>query len=410
MPADNSRPPAVPQRFSELLADVRVALVRAIGERVPVQQGGRAAARILGLDKTLGWRLFKTAYSSDEAGVLTVFPGRRAWGLVIEALAQLTLPAADVSALERALDEFERFIEANGIPRNALAEWMQGLEQADDEEQRMVALRKQAAEANRASFGVYDHACLSASMIAPSRTAGLAAVAAVRLIDGPERDLAAGPNPIYRQMMTWNKDRVERSAGQASFPPDASHAPLLRELSTEGIADDELRLSIRNGRREFDFLGRRASRGEPMYFSFAEMSPAVGPMRTDRVDSDDCAEFVNPIEIPCGRMVYDVLIHRDVPLDGPVEGDLYKAERPRQAGDQINRQIRLRCNAKLMELDPPALAASLGRRGETYQALLAHGAAMLGTTLADFRVHRMAIEYPPLSSVCVISWQLPFGR
>ena len=183
-----------------------------MGERVPVQQGGRAAARILGLDKTLGWRVFKTAYSSDESGVLTVFPGRRAWGLVIEALVQLGLPAADVSALERALDAFERFIEANGIPRNALAEWMQGLEQADDEEQRMVALRKQAAEANRASFGVYDHACLSASLIAPSRTAGLAAVAAVRLIDGPERDLAAGPNPIYRQMMTWNKDGVERSA------------------------------------------------------------------------------------------------------------------------------------------------------------------------------------------------------
>jgi hypothetical protein len=109
-------------------------------------------------------------------------------------------------------------------------------------------------------------------------------------------------------------------------------------------------------------------------------------------------------------MVYDVLIHRDVPLGGPVEGDLYKAERPREAGDQINRQIRLQCNAKLMELDSPALAASLGRRGETYQALLAHGAAMLGTTLADFRVYRIDIEYPPLSSVCVISWPLPVRR
>lgn len=407
MPADIPLPPALVQRFNDLLGEVRTALARAIGPRIEVHQGGRAAARILGLDKTLGWRVFKTAFSNDEYGLLDVFPGQRAWILVNKALAQLNLPAADMAELQRALDEFERFIASNGIPRNDLSQWMQTMEQPESAEQRMVALRKQAAEANRASFGIYDQACLSASLIAPSRTAGLAAVAAVRLIDAPERHLSAGPNPIYRQMMTWNKDRVERSAGQASFPPDASRAPLVPELSSEGITDDELQVSRKNERVQFDFLGGRASRGEPMYFSFAEMSAAVGPMWTDGVDPDDCAEFANPIEIPCGRMVYDVLIHRDVPLGGPVEGDLYKAERPRQAGDQINRQIRLRCNAKLMELDSSALAASLGRRGETYRALLAHGAAMLGTTLADFRVYRIAIEYPPLSSVCVIGWPLP---
>ena len=410
VPVDIPLPAALVQQFNDLLADVRVALVQAIGERIQMQHGGRAAARVLGLDKTLGWRVFKTAYSSDEAGLLAVFPGRRAWGLVIEALQQLNFPTAAVAALERTLDELERFIEANGIPRHALLEWLHSLERPDEEELQMVALRKQAAEAYRASFGLYEQACMSATLIAPSSTAGLGSLAGVRLIDGPERNLTAGPHPIYRQMMTWNKEKVDRSAGQSSFPIGAIRAPLLPELSSEGLTDDELRVSTRHGRREFDFLGGRASRKEPMYFSFAEMCEAVGPMWSDGVDPEDRVESVNPIEIPCSRMVYDVLIHRDMPLGGPVEGDLYKAERPREAGDQINRQIRLRCNAKLVELDSSVVSASLGRRGETYRALLAHGAAMLGTTLADFRVYRIDIKYPPLSSVCVIGWPLPVRR
>ncbi len=420
MPQDPTPASTLHLQFTALLAEVSLALRTAFGSRIRVDQGGRAAARVLNLDKTLGWRVFVTAFSADDARVVKAFPGKLAWRKVIVAIETLGVSTPRIASLRRAVAALESFVETHQLPRQGLDAWSRRVSTSPEGDQQALRLRKSATNANRSLLGVHLRANIAAYLVAPSSTPGFAALAGAKIVDGPSREPSASPFPIYRPLLTWSDEGVNRSAGDAHPAASPRWPSLVSELSSEAITNDELCLSGAKGERAFDFLGSASTRPERMYFSFAELIACAGPVfqeqhQTEKDHSqedqtDDEMQFALLSQYPTDLLVFDVLMHRDLPFDGPPDSGFYHGGLPRPGEESISRAFPVHCGAALTRPQTPQLPAPSADRCATYEALLVHCAEALGTALADYRIYRLCLEHPPIRLSCVMSWHLPRAR
>ena len=428
-PTNPRDPDALRVEFTALLAELRSAVSAAVSPRCSPGLGARELARRLEFDKTSGWRVFELAHDADDVKALRMLPGLRSWTKLISALRALGASADESARLEDSVKHFEAFIARHRLARNSLALWFAPSDNSKNFDAAATRIRKLAVEAARAITGLHLQARIGCYLIAPSADPCIAALAALTIIEGPERAPGHPDNSsafqVYVPVAFWKAP--DELLKQGFDPSSPLQYPLIADLSSPGLASDEVSVSSPPSKRCFELRGRRASRREPLYMSFAEFNHSAGPLfapaavpaavpaegtasgGSEAADDED-VQFGLPLQQPKDIAVFDVAIHKDVVLASAPRVGLYFTRLPKDASGMIPINSPVRCAAHLRELDRLDLPTSLAHRDETYAALLTHGATELGTRVADYRFFRVVIEYPPQPSIAVISWTLPPAR
>ena len=430
-PTNPRDPDALRVEFTSLLAELRSAVSAAVSPRCSPGLGARELARRLGFDKTSGWRIFELAHDADDVKALRMLPGLRSWTKLISALRALGASADELARLEHSVKHFEAFIARHRLARNSLALWFAPSDNSKHFDAAATRIRKLAVEAARAITGLHLQARIGCYLIAPSADPCIAALAALTIIEGPERAPGHPDNSsafqVYVPMAFWKAP--DELLKQGFDPSSPLQYPLIADLSSPGLASDEVSFSSPPSKRCFELRGRRASRREPLYMSFAEFNHSAGPLfaptsvtaestaagtasgASEAADDDD-VQLAMPIDHANDIAVFDVAIHKDVVLASAPCVGLYFTRLPKDASGMFVIPINspVRCAAHLHEIDRLDLPTSLAHRDETYAALLTHGATELGTRVADYRFFRVVIKYPPRPAIAVISWTLPPAR
>lgn len=370
------------------------------------KQGGRAAARRLGLDKSLGWKVFQLATARDDAAAAHSLLGQRAWSKVITALKQLDAPIAKVDALQCAIDSFEETLASSAVKRGAIADIFLNGTVSPTSGRRLLRIRKEASQTASSILGVRIAARVGCFLVAPSKTPRKVDVAVMAVIQGPEFLSSRAPVHLYIPMTSWTESRASIDDGRTGEGA-TQHAlyPLIIDLSSPNITQDELQRDPLNNRKSIDFFGTRPDRTEPLSLCFSEIQREAGSMY--RESDDSWATLALPIELPIALVVFDVCVHREIPMDDRIDAGLVDSRIPRRDGDQLRVDQRIQTEEQIVEINSLDLPAPIASHSATYHELVRRGAAELGTTIADYRFHRFAISYPPIKSLLMARWKLP---
>ena len=400
--SSNSNARELRSRITALRQALHVAISPCVKERL----GGREAARQLGLDKTLGWKVFQLAFSLDDEDAVKHIPGPRAWGKIIAALEQNGTSASTMVDLRTAIDALEAILLSSKLKRGAIADIFLNGTVSSASARRLLRIRKDASQTASSILGVRIAARVGCFLVAPSQAAHKVDVAVMALIQGPEFLSSRAPVRLYVPMTSWTESRAsidDVRAGEGA----KQHAlyPLILDLSSPNISQDELQRDPLNNRKSVDFLGARADRTEPLYLSFSEIQRETGSMY--RESDDSWATLALPIELPIDLVVFDVCVHREIPIDDRIDAGIIDSRIPRRDGDQLIVDQRIRTEEQIVEINSLDLPAPIAGHSATYHELVRRGAAELRTTIADYRFHRFAISYPPIKSLLMARWKLP---
>ena len=385
---------------------IRQALHVAISPCVKERLGGREAARQLGLDKTLGWKVFQLAFSVDDEDAVKHIPGPRAWGKIIAALEQNGTSASTMVDLRTAIDALEAVLLSSKLKRGAIADIYLNGTLSSASARRLLRIRREGAQAASSIFGARIAARVGCFLVAPSQAARMIDLSPLTMILGPEMISSRVLMPLYVPVTSWTESRASIDLARAGEgAKQHSLYPLILDLSSPNITQNELQRDPSNKRKTINFLGTRSDRTEPLCLSFMEIMREIGSMY--RESDDSWATLALPIEEPIDFVVFDVCVHREIPMNDPLDAGITESRVPNRDGDQLNVDLRIRTEAELVEINSLDLPAPIASHSATYHELVRRGAAELGTTINDYRFYRFAISYPPMKSLVMVRWKLP---
>lgn len=384
---------------------VQGALHAALEPRLPEDFSARSFARLLKLDKSLGWNVHRMTFATDPATVLSALPGKRGQRTLRDGLVSAGCTPASIEAVDEALGGLLATIESRRISSRELKAMAAGGLDSEAQRREMSRRQKAAYEANAALRGSAIVERVACYLVAPSATApGRIDLVALSLIGGIVKLRPCGPLPAYIPTQTADADAAPSARGG----PIGDHPScpfLVRAASSADLQDSELVQAFATPpRRDSVFLADAAEhRKSPLILGFGESIRGIGSAR--RTPGDTTANLVKPILGPTARLVYDVLLHRALPAVEPAAA-CFMHIAPREV------QLEFSELARLPVVLEAGWAKSTAIRGNTpvheaYQTLLARGAAAVGTDVPDYRVYRVTIDHPPAPSAVRVRWNLP---
>lgn len=127
----------------------------------------RSAARMLGIDKMLVWKMAKIATSSDPVAAMSTFPGTSAQRSLLQAFAKAGAPPSLLERARAAFDEFQQMVEQHADDRETFEMMLSSLPhggQPTGEESH----RKLAFQGNSAIWGLHCRVRTCTYIITPS--------------------------------------------------------------------------------------------------------------------------------------------------------------------------------------------------------------------------------------------------
>lgn len=367
----------------------------------PRSLGARELGRRLALNKMLGWRIFLVAYESDPTKVLRNLPGMTSWSRVLSGLRAAGAGEIAGRRLEMAIDDFERFIAEAGLPRQSLVSWVGNPAEELGVANEALRLRKLAFESERITDGRSLRARIGAYLLTRSSSRpDHAAMAAATILDGP---MIAPDQPPRAFFVTVNSRPKTTSIDQ-----DEPGSAFVKDLSTPGMTRDELQVAAQRGRTRFDLAPAVPLRLSPLHLAFLERIEATGQLHRTRggdESKEETADMCLPLDIPAERVVFDLLLHRDLPITGE-PSSMVLMDRPPQDGRPVTSTRTARTPFDRAALASPDLPEDWNLPNRDYLALLDRAAGLLGTRLSDYTVRRLTMTYPPMRVMALHRWPL----
>lgn len=380
---------------------LRDALAAALAEHLQRSKSARDFARRLGLDKSIGWKLWRITTAPSAVAVLRVFPKSRGVAVMLEAVR--------TKARSRSLaDEAARLaLELLSLRSAAEREsWRAGKPATEPRAPRAAVVAQLeagfAAAVESAGFSVETR--IGAFLLSPDASGDRVDVAACTLVDGPRCYRADVRAVVYAQSTTWQA----KSTGLLPSSPASGLGDLpglLPELSTPGIDASQFAPSVRKRDqpfREWSFVPRP---GVPETLAFLEVSRGLGNIWA--AEAHDFGSLFMAITAPMRRAVLDIWVHRAMPTpDFTVSFRYVEAAVPRP-GAASRRLPSPFPDGVLLECRAAGLGSGMGQASARYRALLERGASAIGGSLRDFRHFRVSVKHPPFGNFMVVDWPLP---
>jgi len=402
-------PSAIPPTFDDALASIvpaanglRDALRAALDRVLPESTGARACGRALGVSAHTGWRCWTIARASDTATLVRALPGSHGWTLILSSLSRRGCADALVEALREAIDRLLRTISECRVDATMLRSLAAGGLDSHRERETLDRARRSARKANEVSFGLRAEAIGAAFMFGRPNRRGLIDATTLLLYHGLSRRRPGPDWPIYRGSVYYAPEGSRRGI-------DATRHRRLRSLerdcSTADLALGELVERIDRGSNSLTIdLGTIAAHRRPAsldaaFIDHVRRAGSVGP-------SDERGEARTSILVPTPRIVFEVLMHRDLPREGEVAAAMYGIPEGFGVEPTLLDAGRLPLAVQADQVDLPRLPASLRRIEPAWQRMIGRGAERLRSPLDHFDRFRLVVEDPPLHAVLVMRWAM----
>jgi hypothetical protein len=396
------------QEVGQLAEEVRSALRQCFETTLLPGTGARGCGRALGLRRNLAWKAYAVANSADLPSLLRALPGDAGWVLVFEALERTGRCEPEmISALRTAVSALASRISEEQLDPAALRAIGSGSLESATERRAMLRSRRASFTASKQIYGVYAKARIGAFLVAPSTEPGepMVDLAALTIFEGLDRTRPGPPFPFYHRIRTHQAEVSGTRLGGDLMPSDL--APMIPALSSEAIVPEEVRVGpLSKGVQSdyFEFVRRSRRRLGPLRVAFAECSRRVASPFVH--GSDTHAELRMPTAMPVETVVFDVLIHRDLPLGSEPAASLYGHAADHSRATVWHENHRLPLEGDCSETGSLRLPQSFSEVRSAYDDLLSLGAETIGVPLANFRAYRVVVPWPPMHSSLLVTWRL----
>lgn len=383
---------------------LRDALSMALAEHLQRSKSARDFARRLGLDKSIGWKLWRITTAPSAVAVLRVLPKSRGVAVMLEAVR--TKARSRALADDAARLAFELLSLSASVERES---WTAGKAAIAPRAPRAAVVAQLEAGFDSAveSEGYSVESRVGAFLLSPDASGDRVDVAACTLVDGPRCYRRGVQAVVYAQSTTWQANSADLlpsspTSGLRDVPG------LLPEFSTPGIDASQFAPSPRKRDQPFREWSFTPRPGVPETLAFLEVSRGAG--NTWAAEPHDFGSLFMAITAPIRRAVLDIWVHRAMPVpDFTVSFRYVEAAVPRPGA--VSRRLPSPFpDGVLLECRTPGLGSGMGEASARYRALLARGASAIDGSLQDFRHFRVSVKHPPFGNFVVVDWPLPPRR
>lgn len=364
----------------------------------------QAVARQFQLNRNLTWKLSRVLRSSEPLAVLHHLPGAGGIELALKAFEDAGADKGAVQQLRTALAHWQRVIEEHAGDRDHLELMLEsmGLFERDATS---ISGRELAFRGNSSVWGLRCSARTSFTVITPSQFASKLDFAIVSSIAGLQRLRPGVKWRLYRAQVHDDKgDMLSDAMRVESFERQRPGDPpmMLRDLCSPNVPDllatptpDGVEIALPGGevgkRAEFDCSFGYVFRSLPLH----------------RTEKNDYASTALMLTIPSELVVFDVALHKSVQFASLPEIALYGFPHGGSESPALQTEDnRLPMKERLTELS--ALPAGLGLpQAQHIEDVAKFVFGHLQLDHRQFRVHRLQMSFPPMSTRLVLRWRLP---
>jgi hypothetical protein len=393
----------------DALRDVRNTFAQILEALRRKTRQGNSLDKILGIDKSLSWKIQKVAHSVDLFLAAQHMPGVAAVEVFLQAAKGRDVPGDIVQAAAQAVADLERVVELHAGDRASFEIMAAGFAKRSRASSTLAQCRA-AVRANAGIWGVHAATQMRTDLLWPNSTPGQLDIASLRGFVGLRRLRQDLPWVVARSRCSDNDGQVRRAFAPVPIdPPDdgVGHVPpvpLLRDFCsqplpqfrrvalTDGFVDDELLAGPVGNRGAVTCIAGEVSRNVASYFR----------------DADNAfGEFIVTVRTPCDTLVFDLLVHEDLfPGDQP-EVAVYSelaGGAPFPAGNRARMPLPIAASVDLIGRGPEAAHSADVPR---YAEMIRYALEKLAWDGSRLRVYRVCLEYPPMPTSVVMRFKLP---
>lgn len=389
----------------DALQELRRAIIELYAAIDADAEAPQDVARRFGLNRNLTWKLSRVITADDPFAALNHLPGNQGITLALQAIEKAGAPKSAITQVERALEEFQRVVEAHADDRAHLELTLEasGLlaREAGFETGRELAYR-----GNSAIWGVQAKTRLAFVVLGPNaHDEDLTDVAQVGGIIGTRR---LRPQTEWRLFHIQQHDDSGAALDQLFRPEplepnDSDGIPgLLKGFSSPTAPH----INIHRHSSGVQFMLPPGPVGKSGIFD-AFIGFAVRKLPRYRNPENPSGSVAALISLPCERVIADLLIHRKLIPSSGISARLFGF--PHGGLDTPDAQTvrnELPMTERIVQLagSPPAVATSHVPR---YGQLVNHVMRQMAWNPSEFVGYRIMLNYPPMSSKLVLKWDLP---
>jgi len=365
------------------------------------------AARQLGLDKSLTWKISKIIREADPAVAMPHLPGKPGLRIFVESLKKAGAPPKALAALHEAMGELDRLIKLHAGDRETLRMMLGQLASSPDGAAQQEAQRKLAFRGNSATFGVQARVQICVNFIAPC--------------DDPDWvDLAWLSGLVdfrrLRHNATWAIASTRKITDDGSLLPVGiiqpidpgyagdDQAPLLGEFCSKPLP----RIRSHTGP---DALIRYELVEGPVGNS-AAATCIIGIfgrrfVRRTRAPGDTLGEHGARLYTPAELLIHDFIVHRDLQYAMSPQVFLYNqlpSGPPYPAGGRDRGLLPLWEGVQDLGGGPPDVLAP---EVPFYRSMIRAVFDRVGWSAGDFQGFRFTMRYPPIPTLALYRYELP---
>lgn len=389
-PTVNGRRPAPEESIRVALQSLRGRLAEALDAAGVDPSRPRLAARSLGLDKTLMWRLSRILGDTDLLRLVRHVPRQAAFAGLSRALARAGVPRATVERLNASQAEFEGLVRQHAGDRATFELLVGGFTRAEHRGQQLEQARRLAFRGNSAVWGAQARLQVSVGVLLPSSA------------DPTRVDVAHVFGFVdlrrLRSDVRWTLARSRTFDVCEPLDPDSGRdrGALLRAFSTQPFPP--LLVEQRDGERCHVLEVGPVGRTGELTALFGYRYQALGAD-----DSNRSCEVVTELRTPVEHLQIDLLIHEDlewaldpqVAVLGGLDGG---SALPGPEGEVADVPV----PGDLTDLGSGLSGCESGRM-PAYRTLLEWAFGRLGADPAAFRAFRFELAYPPIPARAVLA-------
>lgn len=401
--------PTFAEECRDVLQSLRGALIEALGAVKADAARPREAARKLGLDKNLIWKVSKIVGQPDVFQAVSHVPGRAGIEILAKALEKAGAPAGSIQRIREGMSRFEQMVKRHAGDRATLELVAGSFGPADHQRDALEHARKLAFKGNSAVWSVQARVQVATTLMAPNAddpsmvdVAQLAGLVDLRRLRPDVRWLLARSH-------TYD-DASKDVRGEIGEPLDPATPeggfPILRDFSSSPFPEvyvenlgDELHYELSEGP-----VGRT---GEVTCIWGSTMR-ALGSQYADEDNrySQIGANLITPVE----HLQFDLLVHRDLDWAMNPKVAIYSSLDGRLTHVGMGREgVRLPVPEPVVSLGG-GLTALATARMPRYSKLIDSVFDRVGWSASDFFSFRFEMAYPPIPAHAILYSELRPAR
>lgn len=362
-------------------------------------------ARRLGINRNLAWKLTKVIQSQGSVVALNYLPGAQGMALALKAFTNELGPVVAITRVREALDAFEAAAQRHAGDRERLELTLESMGELERDSKAENG-RELAFRGGSSVWGVQARLRFTSVFLGPSAQGpGKLDYVSVGGVFGFRR---LNPGVRWRLALSNFHDDSGQPLpgldGFAEFEEKAAGATpmIIREFSSANLPQIEV-VKHPDGREfvlpagpvgivpSFDCCFGYIWRGLPAY----------------RDANNQYGSTATPISLPCESLLFDLIVHKDIPLAGRPEALVYGfphggAESP--AAQTPSNLMNLRQEIQELPSRPVTVATA---QLPSYTKIASRVYEKMGWNPDEFLGLRLQIAFPPMSTRVVIRWPLP---